>query len=106
MSDDALLLRDFVDPRVPAIPTEKARVPGLTAALRVERRLVEDEEIRTTLDDPCVELLEIVRVRILPPPFLHVQDPRHGRSDGSPLYEVHPQKRFAIATSRGLRRRW
>src|SRR2546426_8502207 len=84
--DYALLLRDPKDAGPPVVPSESPGVIGLPATFGVEEGLIEDDEIRTALQNPGIELPRVARVRFLPSPFLHVEYARGHRlaKDGAP----------------------
>src|SRR5947209_3708406 len=97
----ALLLRDPKDACLPILPAESPGVVGLPASFCIEEGLVEDDEIRTTLQNPGVELSRVARVRFLSPPFLHVENPR-GHRPGERRRAI---KRSPRPGSSGLRTR-
>src|SRR3989441_1357072 len=97
----ALLLRDPKDACLTILPAESPGVVGLPASFCIEEGLVEDDEIRTTLQNPGVELSRVARVRFLSPPFLHVENPR-GHRPGERRRAI---KRSPRPGSSGLRTR-
>src|SRR6058998_1585653 len=74
MLDDALLFRDPKDARLPTLPSDSPGVIRLPASFRIEQGLVEDDEIRTALQNPGVELPRVARVWVLSAPLLHVEN--------------------------------
>src|SRR2546425_1158601 len=101
MLDDALLFRDPKDAGLPTLPSESPGVIRLPASFRIEQSLVEDDEIRTALQNPGVELPRVARVRVLSAPLLHVENARGHR----PSERRRAIKRSPRPGSSGLRTR-